>query len=1083
MMGKWKNKGERHIILLGLLYLVGVILINALLVWIDTGISAALVKKFIAIPVLAAIANLFWLFFVIVVFFVWKKYNNITLSPQLIFYGVLIFFILGCILAGSLTHGEAIRTMLHFDKADTFMDFFNSIQYGNQPYANKVIYPPLINVIYEFLGKFVIHQEVMERALYLRDSQVGLLVFGIYAGLVQLGLACMLFKMKAGEQKERIVFVLLLALSLPFLFAFERGNSILLALIFVLIYLRWYMSDSKKLRYLAFSALGIAAGIKISPAIFGILMLRERRFKDCLIALGMGCVIFMVPFCFTDGNPFILLDNIHHTTALAQGFHVGDHGELQLIGHGAYLNLLNTTGFLGRFFNVNLLDAGTWLNAAFLLLGIGCVAFQRKLVFWKAIGILSALLVVCPGFSAIYNLVYMVLPLLFFLNRKSGFGKKDYVYTILFLCMFVPMINLKMDVFRIFASDSYPVRISTLVESLSLLLFIGLLEAETIFSIYQSKIKGRKVLQRSLAFALFALCSIGIYSGTSGFSMHAIEAFYPSNLQTKHAGTGFILQDGQYREMRKSAEVLLDTKGILQDGLLISFAGKSEDGNAAAMEEISIYVDQQLLKKQSVDINHHTYLYLGPEDLAGMDLGHAALVKIVREDMDESYNAAVNYIGPAQPMEQMEGNVYLNHSSEGFWRDNATDEILMGLKGRVLLDRTVAKDGLLVEYHAARELFAMNPGKTLSFDVWVDHRKVKTITVDNLKQNTLVLQPEDLGLADSDADDSGAIELQLIANASYSLRAMGISANERERSLIIDRIGPCESDDVQNEIWIEKVYGWGTQAQFDDSVHNKYWLDGSKKFYFTTADLKEHGLDFVYAVPAALLNQKFLQDTCVELLVDGQVVKRKVLRKEMKAFIDAFHIPAENFVGRNHVAEVEVRVVNGVTEQEGFTEDNRYCRPILIKYLGGNGLSGAFKSKSLEEVNFFSMDIGYDKKNNLCRIGLDGSVLLSPVAITGKDLCIKYKVSPYLYEANRGRDLQLIIYVNDEAIKTIPLVQTGDLETEIEGRQLQEVLKKNTDCTLVNLQVNGTYNLSNMHIMNSERDDRSIDVTYIGIKE
>lgn len=35
---------------------------------------------------------------------------------------------------------------------DSFMDFFNSIQYGRKPYTAGVIYPPLINLIYAIFG-------------------------------------------------------------------------------------------------------------------------------------------------------------------------------------------------------------------------------------------------------------------------------------------------------------------------------------------------------------------------------------------------------------------------------------------------------------------------------------------------------------------------------------------------------------------------------------------------------------------------------------------------------------------------------------------------------------------------------------------------------------------------------------------------------------------------------------------------------------------------------------------------------------------------------------------------------------------
>jgi hypothetical protein len=67
-------------------------------------------------------------------------------------------------------------------------------------------------------------------------------------------------------------------------------------LLLILIYLRYYNSNSKKLQYMSFFALAMAAGIKIVPAIFGVLLIREKRYRDACICAIIGVFVFFVPF-------------------------------------------------------------------------------------------------------------------------------------------------------------------------------------------------------------------------------------------------------------------------------------------------------------------------------------------------------------------------------------------------------------------------------------------------------------------------------------------------------------------------------------------------------------------------------------------------------------------------------------------------------------------------------------------------------------------------------------------------------------------------------------------------------------------
>ena len=71
-----------------------------------------------------------------------------------------------------------------------------------------------------------------------------------------------------------------------------------------------YQSDNKIIRYLSYISLGIATGIKIFPAIFSILIIKERKWKEFGYCFIIVVAILFLPFLLTDGTPLSLLDTI-----------------------------------------------------------------------------------------------------------------------------------------------------------------------------------------------------------------------------------------------------------------------------------------------------------------------------------------------------------------------------------------------------------------------------------------------------------------------------------------------------------------------------------------------------------------------------------------------------------------------------------------------------------------------------------------------------------------------------------------------------------------------------------------------------
>ena len=86
----------------------------------------------------------------------------------------------------------------------------------------------------------------------------------------------------------------------PALHAVGVGNQIFLAIGGILVFLAWKDERGWK-KGLAFLALAAASALKIVPAAFGLLLVKERRWRDCVALAALGVAFFFVPFVWIGG--------------------------------------------------------------------------------------------------------------------------------------------------------------------------------------------------------------------------------------------------------------------------------------------------------------------------------------------------------------------------------------------------------------------------------------------------------------------------------------------------------------------------------------------------------------------------------------------------------------------------------------------------------------------------------------------------------------------------------------------------------------------------------------------------------------
>lgn len=212
-------------------------------------------------------------------------------------------FVLRCMIGGSET-----LIGIFFEKCEyLFYDFFAPVRdasMGVGVYTEMdSIYPPLSNLILSLLSLCLPAEflSLPREQFYLWHLYpTAILTYLLFFTLSLLLLCALLMREKYAPVKKNLFTVLLLC-SFPFIFLAERGNTVLLCVIAMLIYVQNYHSESRMAREVGLFALAFATGLKFYPVLLGLPLLADKRYKDALHACVYGLVCFFVPSLFYKG--------------------------------------------------------------------------------------------------------------------------------------------------------------------------------------------------------------------------------------------------------------------------------------------------------------------------------------------------------------------------------------------------------------------------------------------------------------------------------------------------------------------------------------------------------------------------------------------------------------------------------------------------------------------------------------------------------------------------------------------------------------------------------------------------------------
>ena len=331
-----------------------------------------------------------------------------------------------------LTRKELWNTYFVTDYHDTFMDYFNMLGLlkDGDPIAQGANYPAMCFLILRVLARIMPVEGFTSVVdpYHLREYEpacLGFILFMILSvSMIIIGIELILAKY-IRDYKIRLMSLLTVLLSGPFLFTVERGNFIILSVGFSLCYVALYDSDKIKNRILSYFFLSMAAAIKIYPALLGLLTVdrifrinkefKSQAIRETIYLVLMGCTVFLLPFLTYDGALTFrqMLHNIRTAGVLqsSQGANI----------NFSMLNLCKIVLMIlthGRFNTIPANDSWQMLGVIIPVF----IFFTTKERWQKA----YSLVLVCiwyPMFSYTYTLMFFLIPLLImFSDHREAHG-------------------------------------------------------------------------------------------------------------------------------------------------------------------------------------------------------------------------------------------------------------------------------------------------------------------------------------------------------------------------------------------------------------------------------------------------------------------------------------------------------------------------------------------------------------------------------------------------------------------------------------------------------------------------------------
>lgn len=350
----------------------------------------------------------------------------------------LLFIIIGDLLAAITffyTDGKSFNSLIwNGDTYGIFPDFFETLMNAEhlKPYSDGAIYPAFVYVVLYPLSRLLnvnIHEIGFTSAsITQRGSIIGFYFFFLFTALYLI----ILFKIAEFNLCEKIGVFVALFMSPGYIYLIDRGNIVILTAVLIGGFLCLYIdfNDNKKKPIqgiLSLLLLCSAVCMKLYPILFGLFLLRRKDWKGILKSIVLFAVLFLIPFlAIKDEHPIMcMLDNLLSlnggNTQDTRGFGYGYMVSITTIAKA----ITNWLGLATPSYLYTVIDI--------LILASVCYVTFMSNKTWKQLFAITVSMIVLPGFSWLYNCIYLFIPLMYFFKEEHFINKNNVVYLILFI--------------------------------------------------------------------------------------------------------------------------------------------------------------------------------------------------------------------------------------------------------------------------------------------------------------------------------------------------------------------------------------------------------------------------------------------------------------------------------------------------------------------------------------------------------------------------------------------------------------------------------------------------------------------------
>lgn len=307
------------------------------------------------------------------------------------------------------SRGAVLDLYVFSDGSDAFMDFFNHISYVMEGGRTRVYdqtfnacFPPFAYLIYGFFGK-LLPAGATKMYLFSETHPYALLLYVLRCCFLSVLLYASVQMHFGGRRKSALLITVCLMLSdVFFIHVLERGNSAWPVCILLMQAMGLRQSENPRDQETALLLIAAAAALKIYPAVFGLLYLAEKKWKQAARLLLYGILFFFVPFAFFGGV----------------------HGMIQFFRNQMTVQV-SVRGLCNVYSLARMIGQGSgkvmiWYAVLAALFGLAFLfCLWQADGEWKKALILCLIMVLIPKWSGSYTVFYFAIPFVLYLNAEK----------------------------------------------------------------------------------------------------------------------------------------------------------------------------------------------------------------------------------------------------------------------------------------------------------------------------------------------------------------------------------------------------------------------------------------------------------------------------------------------------------------------------------------------------------------------------------------------------------------------------------------------------------------------------------------